>query len=543
MSQRSARDRNPFAPARGAVWAPLAGLIAGIGALAASSWPAASSPGVEAPASPAVAAPAPEPTAADAGHPSAERLIEIPVTIPQIDTMYVGPHGRMASGFDSRSSCNVVSSLTDASFTGGSYFAQAGFAQTEIFAATYTLAAADFPIKINLCEQIFATSNAVISTTTQWSILFWSGNPSTGTLVDSFSSDDVILPHIHLGPGTGGVNVNFSVDPGDPEQIIITDNGSHQFTVGWRIDHHNQQTQNPCSNAPPTCCNAFPCTDVSGLAFGNANWLYGVNCGPFGCPPNGGWKAFSGLATGCRPTGDVVTRTTWSSVACQPGVGPCCLSNGVCQVMTTADCSAQGGIYQGDGPSCAGVSCPVPKGACCFNGGFCINNLSQTDCAGAGGSWLGVGTACNGSQCPTGACCLPNGGCVDNVTQANCTAQGGTFKGAGSTCATSNCPQPTGACCTLTGFCLVLKAAECAGIQGATWKGAFTTCVDGDGDGHADICPCVADYDVNTFVNGDDFDFFVYDFEQGSPAADIDHNAFVNGDDFDTFMDHFVAGC
>ncbi len=54
---------------------------------------------------------------------------------------------------------------------------------------------------------------------------------------------------------------------------------------------------------------------------------------------------------------------------------------------------------------------------------------------------------------------------------------------------------------------------------------------------------CASDYNHDTFVSGDDFDAFVYDFEFGLPSADVDHNAFVNGDDFDYFMDRFVAGC
>ncbi len=54
---------------------------------------------------------------------------------------------------------------------------------------------------------------------------------------------------------------------------------------------------------------------------------------------------------------------------------------------------------------------------------------------------------------------------------------------------------------------------------------------------------CLADYDANTFVNGDDFDSFVLDFELGLPGADVDHNGFVNGDDFDGFAAAFEAGC
>ncbi len=58
-----------------------------------------------------------------------------------------------------------------------------------------------------------------------------------------------------------------------------------------------------------------------------------------------------------------------------------------------------------------------------------------------------------------------------------------------------------------------------------------------------DIGGCVADYDHNGFVNGDDFDTFVVDFDQGLPGADIDLNTYINGDDFDIFVQHFSDGC
>lgn len=97
---------------------------------------------------------------------------------------------------------------------------------------------------------IFATSNATVETTTHWSFLVWEGTPQGGTLVADFSSDDIILPHLVIPPGTNGVNVQVSVDPNDPEQIVITDNGSHTFTIGYRIDQHNNQVDNPCLSPP-----------------------------------------------------------------------------------------------------------------------------------------------------------------------------------------------------------------------------------------------------------------------------------------------------
>ncbi len=54
---------------------------------------------------------------------------------------------------------------------------------------------------------------------------------------------------------------------------------------------------------------------------------------------------------------------------------------------------------------------------------------------------------------------------------------------------------------------------------------------------------CVADYNNDGFVNGDDFDAFASDFENGNTAADINNDCFVNGDDFDAYAAKFEAGC
>ena len=59
----------------------------------------------------------------------------------------------------------------------------------------------------------------------------------------------------------------------------------------------------------------------------------------------------------------------------------------------------------------------------------------------------------------------------------------------------------------------------------------------------AQLLVCPADYDCNGFVNGDDFDAFVWEFYWGTAAADFDRNGFTNGDDFDAFSYAFVVGC
>ncbi len=60
---------------------------------------------------------------------------------------------------------------------------------------------------------------------------------------------------------------------------------------------------------------------------------------------------------------------------------------------------------------------------------------------------------------------------------------------------------------------------------------------------HCEWSGCPADFDFNGFVNGDDYDAFVYWYELGDPRADYDFNGFVNGDDFDAFVAAFNGGC
>ena len=468
------------------------------------------------------------------------------INLQDMRTLHVTRHGQVdqPGGPVGPAACNVVATHTDANFSGGSFVVQAGFAQGEMFAATYTVPAGDWPIKINLTEVIVATSSATQQTVTQWSILYYSGTPQTGTLVDSFSSDGVIIPHIVLPAGTTGVNLQFGVDPNDPEQIIIDapGDGSNQFTVAFRIDRHNAPPGNPCTQAPPTCCNAFPVTDVSGLQAPTLNWLFGLNCGTFGCPPNGGWARFSNLASFCRPSGDWVSRTTWSSVNCTPGVGACCLPSGICQVLSIQECQAQGGTFQGDGTDCVTTNCPAPRGACCFSNGFCINNFTEAECTGAGGTWAGLNSQCGpNNTCPTGACCLASGECII-VTQAQCAAQGGTFRGANTTCANANCPQPQGACCFPTGFCTILTEADCLGA-GATWAGAGTTCVDSNNNGIPDACEadCPADWNGDGQVDFFDYLDFVQDFNDDN--ADFNHDGQTDFFDYLDFVAAFDEGC
>ena len=164
--------------------------------------------------------------------------------------------------------------------------------------------------------------------------------------------------------------------------------------------------------------------------------------------------------------------------------GACCFTDGSCQVLTAAACQAAGGVYQGDGTSCADVFCEgLPgTGACCLPD-FSCQEISAAACEAAGGIYQGDGTNCAEANCqPIGACCLPSTDCFV-MTEADCVALGGFYQGDATNCEIippCEPPGPTdGACCLPDGSCVILTGTECAATGGLYW---------GDGSG------CVPDF-------------------------------------------------
>lgn len=384
----------------------------------------------------------------------------------------------------------VVSTHTNASFEGGQYVAQGGFAEQEVAAVSFTLPASAFPVRIDLAEMIFATSGATVTTTTRWSVMFWEGTPGSGTLAFSASSDGDLLPHLVMQPGTNGTNIQFMVDPGDAEQIILQDNGSRTISFGYRIDRHNAQTQNPCVVAPPSSANAFPCTDVGGLQQPAQNWIRMLDCGALGC--GAGWKRFSEIPAICRPSGDWVMRLTWTALGnCESNEpGPCCFAaTGGCLGLPASQCIAAGGVPGPAGVACGAYNCN-PQGACCLADGTCQGPMSPSACAAAGGSYRGDGTSCSGVSCP----------------------------------------PPVGAACFPNGFCLLLTQAD-AQAAGASWKGPGSTCADADGDGRADACARIGDLNGDGFTNGTDLGMLLAAWGTASALADLNDDGIVDADD------------
>jgi hypothetical protein len=391
----------------------------------------------------------------------------------------------------------VIRTHSAANFQGGAFTIQAGFAEGEIAAASYTIPAEHFPITLNTWEMIFATQAATVQTTTMYTVMVWEGTPNTGNLVESFSSDGTILPHLIMGVGTNGVNVQVSVDPGDPEQVIVQNNGSNTFSIGYRIDDHNNEPANPCLASPPTNSNAFPTTDNTssppGLAQPTQNWIFMLNCGFAGCA---NWHSFQSMSSICRPNGDWNIRATYTPFTCTLE-GACCV-NGVCSSQTEANCALLGGSYRGDNTTCNADSC---KGACCVPATQNCTFVTQNICGAGGGSFQGVGTSCAQAQCfVTGACCLPSGQCLANSNFATCTQQGGAFN-ANETCVQAACPQPEGACCIGSTCLEPLNEADCETGFGGTWQGFGSICeptsCQGGSPCPADIAPAGGDNQVN----------------------------------------------
>jgi len=114
--------------------------------------------------------------------------------------------------------------------------------------------------------------------------------------------------------------------------------------------------------------------------------------------------------------------------------GACCLSDGGCSDGLRTDCVAVGGIYQGDGTTCAMSAGDCAIGACCFTDGSCQDNYQASQCLSEGGFYQGAGTMCATSTCPpTGACCDAGFAC-SIAFQSNCSAGGGTYFGDDTNC-------------------------------------------------------------------------------------------------------------
>jgi MYXO-CTERM domain-containing protein len=80
--------------------------------------------------------------------------------------------------------------------------------------------------------------------------------------------------------------------------------------------------------------------------------------------------------------------------------GACCAGDGSCTVVSSpgSECA---GDYQGDGSDCTPNPCPQPQGACCLPELVDTCELvTEAECSADGGSYQGDDTACDSAMCP-----------------------------------------------------------------------------------------------------------------------------------------------
>ncbi|MCH2135450.1 MAG: hypothetical protein MK101_02585 [Phycisphaerales bacterium] len=450
---------------------------------------------------------------------------EVPVRLTSVRTLEVviSPSTSSAVVRSGVRNCpQEIATHTDSDFGPGEYIVQAGFEQQEAAAASYLLPASAFPIHFNSAEILFATAGATTQTTTEWSFELWAGDPGNGTLMHTFASDGSIIPHLVMPPGTTGTIVQLVIDPGDPEQIFIDDNGSHTYTVAFRIEAHHTPGY-PCVEPPSQTQNAFPTTDMSGVASMSGNWIDAID-GAF-CFCGVGWFSFGSFPSICTPSGDWVLRSTFTPWECNAAEGACCFDDGSCQTHTEVNCVTLDGTFAGAGIDCDAADCQAAPGACCVEAtGACLE-VDEVTCTGFGGEFH-PDESCSTFVCfPEGACCLADGNCTGPVSDEVCTGFGGMFMGDGSDCSVVDCPDPVGWCCADDGFCADLNEGQCFLFDGV-WGGAGTSCDDPDACGQTD---CPGDVDGNGQVDVDDILVIISNWDSsGEGDANGDGTVDVN---------------
>ncbi len=143
--------------------------------------------------------------------------------------------------------------------------------------------------------------------------------------------------------------------------------------------------------------------------------------------------------------------------------GACCFDT-ECAVMTSANCTAAGGSYNGDNSSCTADACGGGGGECeagwtvdcqgtcfpdyvyeswvgdgyCDDGAYIPADYGCDECPAGVAIFLNCDAFnndngdCDGGSDPTGACCV--GTSCTTGTEANCSAAGGAYQGDNSTC-------------------------------------------------------------------------------------------------------------
>ena len=142
------------------------------------------------------------------------------------------------------------------------------------------------------------------------------------------------------------------------------------------------------------------CADHDENTDAGSAYVFELNCQGVCCDPNGSCAEM--IEAEC----DGVWHFEWADCTqahCPQPTGACCLSGDACQVMTKAECVAEGGVYRNHGSSCESDPCRERMGACCLTDRGC--QVGREDyCAAAGGVYQGDDISCAEVECPHAPC-------------------------------------------------------------------------------------------------------------------------------------------
>lgn len=166
-----------------------------------------------------------------------------------------------------------------------------------------------------------------------------------------------------------------------------------------------------------------------------------------------------------------------------PLPGACCDGDVCLDDFTRIDCQNLGGQYTAGGVTCRdfGSECPLPTGACCFEGtGEPCFDLNEYACHEEDGVFIGLSSSCAVEACnPRGACCIFHLSECRLLSEEECDEldlYGRNIWTEDATCDDVTCPA-IGACCSVTGDACTdtVTMAECLD-SGGLWQGEGVPC-------------------------------------------------------------------
>lgn len=169
-------------------------------------------------------------------------------------------------------------------------------------------------------------------------------------------------------------------------------------------------TANPCAicyttTTTSTTTTAAPCPGPCRYRWNSSAGMWVLvlsQCGTCGCSPAPSTPGSDDCEVVAVPCNLYTTTTsTTGTPTTTTATGACCYPSGGCAEMSSTDCTAIGGLFQGNGSTCASVDyCNGFKGACCIPyTGACYEGVTQSTCAAAGHVFQGAGTVCSGVTC------------------------------------------------------------------------------------------------------------------------------------------------